>query len=108
MKLIAGTKGSLDKSLEFHTKSNTTCTDRIGNTKEWGATQTCIGTKRKDDAMLAQGQQTLQRVLTLPAVTKKDQIDHRHAQAMIDDPSIACGYSRDGQQEIDEAKLQAP
>ena len=58
--------------------------------------------------MLAQGQQTLQRVLTLPAVTKKDQIDHRHAQAVIDDPSIACGYSRDGQQEIDEAKLQAP
>jgi hypothetical protein len=108
VKLLAGTKGSLDKSLEFHTKSNTTCTDRIGNTKEWGATQTCIGTKRKDDAMLAKGKKTLQQVLTLTAVTKKDAIDHRHAQAMIDDPSIACGYSRDGQQEVDAAKLEAP
>ena len=108
VKLIAGTKGSLDKSLEFHTKSNTTCTDRIGNMKEWGATQTCIGTKRKDDAMLATGKNTLKRVLELNAITNKDKIDHRHAQAMLDDPSIACGYSRDGQQEIDEANLKAP
>ena len=46
-----------------------------------GAPHRPASARNEGRPMLAQGQQTLQRVLTLPAVTKKDQIDHRHAQA---------------------------
>ncbi len=105
VKVLSGTRGSLDKSLEFLEKANKCSPGRPHIAKELGVTQLCIGTKRKEPAMIDKGKANLATIESMKATTEKGQIDKRHAKQLIADPSMACGYSRDGQQEIDEAKL---
>jgi hypothetical protein len=104
---IAGTKGDLNKSMTYNLKSTQCKPDEIENWKELGATELCIGEKRNDTAMVAQGVKALQKALTLPTPTDRNKIDRKHVQMLLDDHSLACGYSRDGQQDLDEKKLQA-
>lgn len=106
VKVLSGTRGSLDKSLSYLEKANSCSPGRMHIMKELGVTQLCIGSKRKDPAMIDKGKANLESVTKMPGNTEKAQIDKRHAQLLIDDPSMACGYSRDGQQEVDEAKIQ--
>jgi hypothetical protein len=104
---IAGTRGSLDKSLAYSLKAVQCKADDIDNWKELGATQLCIGEQREDAAMTANGLQSLNKALALAPVLDRGRIDQRHSQMLINDPSLACEYSRDGQQDLDEAKLKA-
>lgn len=106
VKLIAGTKGDLQKSLDYHMKSNTTCPGRISPTKELAATQICLGQSNRDEALIAEGNASLKRVLTIEATSDKDKLDHRHAKLMLADNDMACGYSRDGQQDLDTEKIE--
>ena len=106
VKLIAGTKGDLQKSLDYHMKSNTTCPGRISPTKELAATQICLGQSNRDDALIAEGNASLKRVLTIEATSDKDKLDHRHAKLMMADNDMACGYSRYGQQAPDTEKIE--
>ena len=104
--MIAGVRGDLDKSLEMQTKSVACAGSRIRSIKELAVTQLCIGTTRDDPAMLAQGVATINRYLTLPPTSKTDVIDIKHGARLLGDPKLACGYSRDGQQDLDEKQLQ--
>lgn len=107
VKVLAGTRGDLDKSHERLLAADACYPDRVGVVKELGVTELCIGTKRKgDEAMLAAGRATLERMLALPAETPSDVIDQRHARMLLEDPELACEYSRDGQQELDEEKME--
>ena len=105
VKAIAGTRGDLDKSLMHLQAANTCLPNEIRIVKELGATQLCLGTKRKDTEMLKAGKETLTYLRTLPTKALTDEIDAKHAQQLISDPDLACGYSRDGQQEQDEKLL---
>jgi hypothetical protein len=105
VQVLAGTRGDLDKSLELLEKADTCGPNRMGVVKELAVTQLCIGTKRNDDAMLAKGKANVRRYMSLPAVNDKRRIDHKHGQMLLDDPDMACEYSRDGQQDMDKAKL---
>lgn len=107
IQVIAGTRGDLDRSLDFHRNAVTCKPDDIDNWKELGATELCIADKREDQAMLASGLTSLSRALALPARTERERIDHRHSTMLIAQPSLACEYSRDGQQDLDESKLPA-
>lgn len=104
---LAGTRGNLDRSLEMLERADRCGPDRIGTLKELGVTRTCIGTTRRDDAMLAAGRQALERVLALEPGGRTDEIDRRHAAMLLEDPTLACAYSRDGQQKLDRAALPA-
>ncbi len=105
IQVIAGTRGDLDRSLDFHRKAVGCKPDDIDNWKELGATELCISDKRKETAMLAAGLTSLSRALAIPAATEREQIDHRHSKMLIAQPALACEYSRDGQQDLDESKL---
>jgi hypothetical protein len=107
IQVIAGTRGDLDRSLDFHRNAVTCKPDDIDNWKELGATELCIAEKRKDPAMIAAGLTSLSRALALPARTERERIDHRHSTMLIAEPTLACEYSRDGQQDLDESKLSA-
>jgi hypothetical protein len=107
VQMIAGTRGDLDKALLYNQKSIECKPEEVENWKELGATQLCIGTNNKDAAMIEAGKKTLRHALTLPAIRERSKIDQKHSQMLIDDPSLACEYSRDGQQDLDEKKLQA-
>ena len=105
VKLLAGTRGSLDKSLDWMEQANSCSPGRIGIMKELAVTLQCIGTSRKDEASLQRGEAMLKSVMTMPATTDTEVIDLKHAPKLVEDPKLACGYSRDGQQEQDEKAL---
>ncbi len=104
---VAGTRGSMDKSMSHILKANQ-CSGgaAIGTVKELGVVQLCQGQKNDDSALVAKGEQTLRYLLTLPANRPSEHTDHRHARMLLANPDIACGYSRDGQQDLDESKLE--
>jgi hypothetical protein len=105
IKVLAGTRGDLDKSLSFHEQANERCPNRVWNLKELGATALCIGTKRKEPAMTERGLVHLQEAIIAPGSSGTSVTDREHAQMLLDDPSLACEYSRDGQQDLDEQQL---
>jgi hypothetical protein len=41
-------------------------------------------------------------MLLLPEIKTYDKIDKAHARMLLEDPSLACGYQRDTQQELSE------
>ncbi len=105
--VIAGTKGDIGKSVEHLSKaSKCVGTPMIRNLKELGVAQICYGQRRKDQAVLAQGIGTLSTMVAMPPVTDTEKIDIKHGHMLIADPDLACEYSRDGQQDLDEEKLE--
>ncbi|MBA2321486.1 MAG: hypothetical protein H0V89_10045 [Deltaproteobacteria bacterium] len=106
VQVLAGTRGDLQKSADYGAKADRCSPGRILIVKELGVSQLCLGQNTKDPAMEAAGTATLKRALTLPIVSDKtDRIDLQHVRMLLEDPSLACEYSRDGQQELDESKL---
>jgi hypothetical protein len=105
VQMIAGTRGDLNKAVEYNQKSVQCKPNEIENWKELGASQLCLGQKNGDDALIAAGKQSLQHALTLPAPRSRNKTDQKHSQMLLNDPSLACEYSRDGQQDLDEKKL---
>lgn len=103
--LLAGTRGNLDKSLEWMEKADKCSPGRMGIKKELAVTLQCIGTSRKDEASLSRGAAILKSLLVMPTTTDTEVIDLKHTPMLIEDPTLACGYSRDGQQERDEKAL---
>lgn len=102
---ITGSQGNLEVSESFLLRADGCGPDRIGTLKELGVTRLCVGTRYKSDRMLAEGRKTLERVLALEPQGRTDEIDLRHAARLIEDPSLACTYSRDGQQKLDRSSL---
>ncbi len=105
VKVIAGTRGDLDVSRKFLLESDQVCPNRIRTLKEIGATELCMASRRGDDEARARGLEALKRAAALPAMTDVHRIDARHVAMLQEDPSLGCGYSRDGQQELDREKL---
>ncbi len=105
VQMLAGTRGSLDKSLNHLTTANQCSPNRIGTMKELAVTQMCLGTKKKNPALVDQGKANIREYMTLTPGDNKDVIDIAHGKLLLADPGIACGYSRDGQQNLDTSKL---
>ena len=106
VELISGTRGSLQKSLEMQEWANQCKPDDISIKKELGVSQLCIGQKKNDNQMIAAGRANLLQLAALPVLTPSDVTDQEHARRLLLEPKLACEYSRDGQQDLDEAKLQ--
>ena len=107
VELIGGTRGSLSKSISNLERSDRCGPGRIGTLKELGISQLCKGEKSKDDALVVAGRSTLLRARALPPEGDTDVTDIRHIDMLLANPKLACGYSRDGQQDLDEEKLKA-
>ncbi|MDG1478211.1 MAG: hypothetical protein P8R54_01405 [Myxococcota bacterium] len=108
--LIAGTRGSLEKSLEMQLWANSCKPDDISIEKELGVSQLCLGQKTSNNQMITDGRTNLLHLGSLPVRTPSDTTDQDHARKLLLEPGLACEYSRDGQQDLDEEKLkeQAP
>jgi hypothetical protein len=107
VELVGGTRGSLDKSISYLERSDHCGPDRIGTLKELGISQLCKGQKSKDDALVVAGRSTLLKARALPPEGDTDVTDIRHVDMILANPKLACGYSRDGQQDLDDEKLKA-
>jgi hypothetical protein len=105
IEVIAGMRGSLDKSLEFLARADDCSPDRIETLKEYAVIRMCYGERHDRPALIAAGIQDLKRVRTLVPSKPTDHIDLKHATMLLNDPSLACAYSRDGQAETDRSEL---
>lgn len=106
VELIAGTRGSLQKSLEVHERAKQCKADDISILKELAVTQLCMGEKENNNDLIIAGRANLLQIGALPASAPSDHTDQRHARQLLLNPKLACGYSRDGQQDLDDDKLQ--
>lgn len=102
---LAGTRGDLNKSLSWHQKAVQCKSKEVVNWLELGVTQLCLGQKQGDESMLQAGRDSLRKAQGLPAESARAKIDVRNAGRVLADESMACEYSRDGQQDLDENKL---
>ncbi|MCB9669906.1 MAG: hypothetical protein H6736_15525 [Alphaproteobacteria bacterium] len=106
VKAIAGTRGDLEKSLEMQQKSVACSGDAIRNLKELAVSQLCLGQRKKDEALVSAGKATINRFLGLTPTMEAEVVDIKHGVMLLKDPTLACEYSRDGQQDLDQAKLE--
>ena len=104
--LVAGTRGDLQKSLALLKKSDRCAGGRHHVIKELGVTELCLGQTDGDEKLIAAGKRDLKRVIALPADRRVERIDVAHAKRLLKDPSLACGYSRDKQQERSKEALE--
>lgn len=100
-KQVIGTCGDLDKSLEYHMKALQREPHRIEFHKELGVTYMCRGVRRESREDMDRAREVLQSLQDMAEFKTTDQIDKQHSRMIIDDPDMACGYSRDAQQEQD-------
>ncbi|MEO0605396.1 MAG: hypothetical protein AAF211_28455, partial [Myxococcota bacterium] len=105
VKVLSGTRGDLTKAVHYNQLSTECKPQSVQNHKELMVSQMCLAEKTDDPAMMQEAIVTGKKALALPTRGAVVAIDKRHIQTLLDDPSLACGYSRDGQQELDEKKL---
>lgn len=106
VQVLAGTRGDLHKSADWHGKAVQCKPTEPANWLELGVTQLCLGQHEKDEAMLAAGRASLRKAQSLAPENPRMKIDVRNAGRVLADESLACEYSRDGQQDLDESQLQ--
>ncbi|MEN0063854.1 MAG: hypothetical protein AAGA48_17005 [Myxococcota bacterium] len=105
VKVLSGTRGDLEKSVHYNALSTKCKPHSVQNHKELMVSQMCLAQKTKDPALLEEAMAVGKKALALPQKGEVVRIDQRHIRMLMDDPSLSCGYSRDGQQELDEKKL---
>lgn len=104
---IGGTRGDLKKSVEWNLKAYECAPQSIAILKELGASEVCYGQRYDDEASIRAGMAHWSRATTLTPSLPTDHIDLEHVATLMAEPGLACGYSRDGQQETDASKLEA-
>jgi tetratricopeptide (TPR) repeat protein len=103
MKWIAGTRGDIDKSVDFQRRLVAAEPQRIEGAKELGVSLLCKGYKQGDDAAKAEGRTFLKMALELPTKTPVDRIDHAQLPTILAREADACEYSRDGYEDTSES-----
>jgi len=99
LKQIVGTCGDLGKSVEYQRKAVAREPERVEYAKELGVSLICHGQKKDQPEEIEEGKKILKDLQSLPEIKRVDPIDKEHAKQLVEDPSLACGYSRDAQQE---------
>jgi len=105
VKVLSGTRGDLEKSIHYNRLSTKCKPKSVQNHKELMVSQMCLAQKKGDAALLEEARATGRRALALPTKGAVVAIDQRHIRQLLAEPDLACGYSRDGQQELDEKRL---
>lgn len=96
LKVVIGVRGDNHRALDYIDRAIEICGDRIDYQVERGAVLLCIGSEEGDPQRIEEGRAVLRRSLAIQDYQSTDHFDRAHAKILIDDPSRACGYSRDG------------
>lgn len=99
LKQLIGTCGSVEKSVEYQRKAVAREPKRIEYQKELAVSLLCHGQKENKPEEIEEAKKILKDLQSLPEIKPSDKIDKEHAKMLLEDPSLACGYSRDAQQE---------
>lgn len=108
MRLLSPVDGDLDKSIKFHKQTLKTKPTEAEYSTELGASYLCKWQLKKDKEALRIGKEVLTRCSELPVPrTATSKISHRDCSRLKNSPKLACGYSKDRQQETDPDKIKA-
>jgi len=103
---IAGVRGDKLKSLDHIKKAAELSPARVDYQVELGAIYLCLAEDKGMEEMREPGNAALRHALTMKQVMPTDPLDKQYAQGFLDDPSGACGFSRDGIVDLDKKKLE--
>jgi tetratricopeptide (TPR) repeat protein len=98
-KQFVGTCGDLDKSVAYQRKAVAREPQRIEYQKELAISLMCRGQRRDKPEEIEEAKKILRAMDAMPEIKPSDKVDKQHAKMILADPSLACGYSRDAQQE---------
>lgn len=107
VKLLIGVRGDLDRSLEYIQNAVELSRGRVDYRVELGATLLCYGTRKNEPKRVEEGIAVLQQAVGLDPYLSTDHLDLEHAVLLMERPDRACGYSRDGFIDMDEAIAKA-
>lgn len=100
VKLLTGTKGDIDKSISWLRKGVQDSPQRLEVQKELGVSLLCKAERDGDAASASEGRKWLDKAAALPVQKKTDEVDKRQIPVILAKPTEACGYSRDGWQDV--------
>lgn len=99
---VAGTRGDMDKSVQYLRLLVKAEPARIEGMKELGVSLLCKGYTSGDSGLKAEGRMWLQKAAATPGTYPTDVIDHRQIPVILQREADACGYSRDGWEDVTE------
>ena len=102
LKQIIGTCGSLEKSVDYQRKAVACEPKSIGYHKELAVSLLCHGQEYNRPEEIEEAKRILKELQSFPELKPTCKIDKDHAKMLLEDPSLACGYQRDTQQELSE------
>ncbi len=103
MEWISGTRGDIDKSVKYFRMMVEDDPNRMEGMKELGVALLCKGYKQKDTGAKAEGRIWLRKAYEMPHDYPTDRIDHGQIPLILEREKEACGYSRDGWEDLSEA-----
>jgi len=100
LKQIIGTCGDKAKSVGYQRKAVELAPARIEYQKELAVSLLCHGQTYDNPGEIDEAKGILMDLQSLPEIKPYDKIDKEHARMLLKNPSLACGYQRDTQQEL--------
>lgn len=104
---IAGMRGDINKSVYYFRLMVKDDPARLEGVKELGVALLCKGYRQEDEAAKAEGRMWLGKARLLPASYPTDVIDSHQIPVILSRESEACGYSRDGWEDVSEKSYSA-
>ena len=100
VKLLTGTKGDIDASIQWLRKAVQDSPRRLEVQKELGVSLLCKAERDGDAAAATEGRRWLEKAAALPVQKSTDEVDKRQIPVILSRTDDACGYSRDGWQDV--------
>lgn len=100
VQLLVGTKGDIDKSISYHRQALKQTPNRVEIAKELGVSLLCKGSRDGDAAAITEGRVWLAKAAAMKSVKRTDAIDKEQIPVILQREADACGYSRDGWEDV--------
>jgi tetratricopeptide (TPR) repeat protein len=101
LKQIVGTCGDKQKSIEYQRKAVALEPKRIEYLRGLAVSLLCHGQTYEKPEEIEEAKKIMKEILALPEGKPSEKIDKEHVKMLLGEPSLACGYQRDAQQETD-------
>jgi len=103
LKWVVGVRGNKELALTDIDAAIAISMTRIDYHVEKGAVLMCLGTAKKKPERIEEGRQVLKAAFDMEQRLGSDAVDLEYARVLIKQPGKACGFSRDGFIDVEEA-----
>jgi tetratricopeptide (TPR) repeat protein len=101
-KWLIGACGDKEKSIEYQRKAVALEPTRMEYLRGLAVSLLCHGQSYDKPEEIEEAKKIIRKMQSLPEIKPYDKIDKEHAMMLLEEPSLACGYQRDAQQEVSE------